>query len=442
MSRAPRPGRTLAALALAALVACEGSPAGFEPGPDAGGLDLSRVVAVGDGFAAGATDDALYATAQERSLPALFAARVAGEEDFAQPLVPDPGFGIGNPDGGRLSLLRVFPPELTRLPRGAEAGGGPDRPYDNLGVPRALASEALVAESQATSTLGNPFYDLVLRGRGTFARQVADRAATLVLVWLGTSDVSTYAAAGGDAALAPGLPTPVGTFESLYGQLVDALLETTDRVVLFDVLDPTSLPLTRAVPPVVIDPETGEPVTRTRLVTVIDPVTGDTIQTAVEEPVPLLGPDGELGPGDLVTLDARPLLAAGVGIPTGLPEVQGTGTPLPDRVVLNAGEIGLIREAVTGYDQAIHRIAAERDLPVVPVHDLVETLAGPGVVSDGVRLTADWITGQAFGLDGTYFTPKGYGVVTNLLIDALNRTWGSDLPHVRTADLPGVRVLP
>jgi hypothetical protein len=107
-------------------------------------------------------------------------------------------------------------------------------------------------------------------------------------------------------------------------------------------------------------------------------------------------------------------------------------------VVLDGDEIELARATIAGYNAEIERIAAERGLPVVDAHGLVEALATTGVVSDGIRLSTDWLFGQAISLDGYSFTPKGYGLVTNLLIDTMNAHYGSRLPHVRTADLPGI----
>jgi hypothetical protein len=141
---------------------------------------------------------------------------------------------------------------------------------------------------------------------------------------------------------------------------------------------------------------------------------------------------------DLVLLDALPLLAEGIGIP-GL--VGGTGELLPDRAVLDAAEQSEVGAAVAGYNQAILALAAERDLPVVDVHALVEALAGGGLVSDGVLLSAEYATGQAFSLDGARFTPKGYGVIANLVIDALDARYGGSVPHLRTGALPGVPLL-
>jgi hypothetical protein len=412
------------ALVLAGLLAaCQGSPGA----PDsAGELDLERVVAIGDGYLAGATDGALFASAQENSILALFVRHTAPPADFEQPLISDPGIATDDSDAGRLTLVTARPLALARLPQGQPLALDLDRPYDNLAVPNALLVEALVAQTTGGSVLGNRFYDLVLRGRGTFAEQAVELDATMILLWLGTHDVLAFVLVGGDPAVALGLPTPPATFASVYETLVDRLDETTDQIVLVNIPDPTRFPVLHAVPNVVLDPATGD----TLLVTVVDSL-GNTRQSTL----PLIGPEGLLASSDLVTLTALPLLAEGVGIPIA---VGGTGQPLPDRVVLDAEEIQTVRNTVAAYNSEIERIAAARDLAVVDVHGLVETMATVGVVSDGILLTTEWLFGQAFSLDGATFTPKGYGVVTNLLLDTVNERYGSSFRHIRTADLPGI----
>lgn len=422
---------------LIAVAACDRSPSSLDPAGRSDPLDLSRVVAVGDGFAAGAMDDALYQTGQAASVPALFVFRAADNPDFVQPLIAGPGFGILDIEGGRLALVEPFPVvALERLPR-----GGPPLeadhpvPYGNLGVPFALIEEIRTARGSATSRLGNPFFDVVLRGRGTAAAQVAELDATLVLLWAGTADVLLFAAQGGDPALAPGLPTSVGTFRLAYEALVDDLLATTGDVVLFNLPELALSPLLSSVPPHVIDPVTGETVTIRVFEEVVDPVTGDTLVVAVDRPMPLIGPNGPLQPADRVTSFALPLLKAGIGIPVA---AGGTGEPLPDRMVLNAAEFEEVTAAVAGYNAAIAEVAIARNLALVDVADFVVELAQVGVVSDGIRLTAEWPEGQAFSLDGARFTAKANGVLVNRLIDALNARYGSRLLHIRTADLPGI----
>lgn len=439
-------GRWIAAvLAAGSVLACDEGPSALDPERRVGSLDVSRVVAVGDGFAAGAMDDALYASGQESSVPALFMERALGRSDFVQPLVADPGFGLRDPAGGRLILESVFPPELGRLPLGGPSlEAGLARPFDNLGVPFALVEELRTARSSATSILGNPFFDVVLRDRGTVVEQVAELDATLVLLWGGAANILVFAANGGDPALAPGLPTPVGTFALAYGALVDGLLATTDQVVLFTLPDVGALPLVAAVPPHVIDPITGEPVTITVLEPVFDPITGepvfdpetgDTLRVRREKPLPLIGPEGPLAENDRVTIFALELLAEGTGIPE---SEGGTGQPLPDRVVLDASELAEITAAVAGYNAVITEVAEARDLAMVDVAALVAELLATGIVTDGVRVTSAWPAGQAFSLDGAHFTAKGYGLVANRLIDALNARYDSTLLHIRTFDLPGV----
>jgi hypothetical protein len=442
MSRCEAAGARRAALALLLLLAA--CRQGFPTGAGATGeLDLARLVAIGDGYLAGVTDGALFASAQETSIPALFVRHAAPSTDFQQPLISDPGLATDQAAGGRLTLVSSRPLGLARLARGEPLALGLDRPYDNLAVPDAFLTEALVADNSGASLLGNEFYDLVLRGRGTFAEQAAERDATMILLWLGTEDVATFVLQGGDRAAAPGLPTPVGTFTTIYETLLDRLEAVTGQIVLFNIPDPTLLPAVHAVPNVVLDPATGDTLLITISEPVIDPATGqqkvDSLGNPIfvtrQAPLPLVGPEGPLGSPDLVTLAALPLIAEGIGIPT---VVGGTGDPLPDRVVLDAEEIATARAAVAAYNAEIDRIGDARGLAVVDIHGLVEEMATTGVVSDGILLTTEWLFGQAFSLDGVSFTPKGYGVVTNLLIDTVNARYGSRLRHIRTADLPGI----
>lgn len=142
---------------------------------------------------------------------------------------------------------------------------------------------------------------------------------------------------------APGLPTPIATFETVYRALLSDLLRVTDQVVVMNLFDLVGLAEAIGLPPVVVDPESGEPVLDEN---------GD--------PVPLLGPDGPLDPGAILLLSAADLLARGIGIPKSL---GGTGEPLPDAVVLDVEELEKTDRFLRGYNEVIERLAAEAGLP-------------------------------------------------------------------------------
>jgi len=429
------------------LVACATDDPLGPPDDRLGALRVERIAAIGDGYLAGVTDGALFRSAQEASIPALFARAVGRAEGFTQPLVGDPGFAVGAEEGGRLTLLGTQPLVLERVSAGGPPLADPSGPFDNLAVPGALLSEASSARSRGTSILGNPFYDVVLRDRGTVVEQLAELDPSLVLVGYGTADVLTFALAGGDPELVPGLPTPPNVFANLYAALLDQVLGAAGQVVVFTLPDPSRMPFLEAVPPIVIDPRTGEPVRVITNIPVVDPETGEQATDEDGNPlfepravtVPLLGPQGPLDEDDRVILEALPLLAEGRGIPQGI--LDGTGEPLPDRLVLDRSEVASIETAVQAYNETIRRLARERDLALVDVRRFQVDLEATGVVTDEVRLDVGYPGGQGFGLDGARFTPKAYGAITNRLIDAVNERFGARIPHVRTAELPGVPLL-
>lgn len=411
--RAPRRRAAAVAALLLATARCDG---GAPSGPTGEELDLSRYVAIGNSLTAGFMNGALGLEGQSCSYPRLLAGQAGVGAQFSQPLVAAPGISEPGSNEGRIELLSLTPPTIERAaPAGASLNAGQPGPYGNLGVPGALAAEALVARSRATSLTDNPFFDFVFRGMGTWSAQVTERDATFVTVWLGNNDVLGYVLSGGED---PGFPTPAVEFSATYEALIDQLLATTDRIVLLNVPPVTIVPYLTLVPNVVVDTATLEPI----------PGPGG-------ETVPLLGPGGPLSPDDLVTLDAIERILEGDGIPV---DMGGTGMPLPATVVLDAGEQAVARAAVAAYNQAIARIAADHGLAVVDAHAIVSDIHENGLVVGDRTLTTEFLVGGLFSLDGVHPTCKGQGVIANALLDAIEERYGISFPRVSIAGLPGV----
>jgi lysophospholipase L1-like esterase len=402
---------------LAAVACADDGPAG--PGGITGRANLSRYAAIGNSLTAGYQSGALGETGQSCSYPLLLAQQTGVEEGFEQPLISAPGLSAPGSALGRLQLVSLVPLVIERAsPAGQPLNADLPRPYNNLGIPGALGYEALTAESQATSLTGNPFFSFVLRDQGTWEEQVARLDATFVTVFLGSNEVLGYATRGGDPALAPGFPIPTGSFGLVYDVFISNLLRTTDQIVLFNVPDVTAIPFLTTIPPVVVDPVTLQP-----------------IRDADSQPIPLIGPNGPLVPGDLVTLNALNFLLQGIGIPAA---AGGTGEPLPDSVVLDAAEQAVAGAAVQGYNGVIAQVAAKYGLAVVDIHALLDDIAADGIRVDGQTLTTDFITGGLFSLDGIHPTCKGYGVIANELIAVINAEFGASIPSVSVSALPGI----
>ncbi len=388
-----------------------------------GDADFTRYVAIGDSYAAGVTNGALSCSGQIFAYPNLIARQVGLEvptacdpisqlpsdfSAFQQPLVTNPG--VGTP----LVLTNPGPPPvITAVPAtGRPTNGDLARPYNNLGVPGADVREVNVARNQATSLDGNGAFNIVMRGIATAPEQARTLDATFITFWMGGNDALGSVLAGGTIPV-----SPPATFETEYNRALDALLEITSQVVIANIGDVTLFPFVTTIPPIVINPATGQPVI----------IGGQT--------VPLIGPNGPLTLGqDFVLLSAASFLGQGIGIPAAL---GGTGLPLPDAVVLETDEVAEIRGAVVSYNQTIDAAAAASDLPKVDINAFGQAAVAAGglVEANGQTLSIKFLGGgQAapfFGLDGFHPTPKGYGHFANLFIQQINDrfvTPGDDEP--------------
>jgi len=360
--------------------------------------DLSNYVSVGDSLAAGFSSGSLVVTHQRNSVPALLA-RQAGAAGFEQPTVSEPGIPV------ELGLVTLSP--LTIIAPKASEPGSPTnltlaRPYNNLAVPGATSIDAL-----ETVTDDGGLHDLILRGLGTQVQQATALHPTFVTLWIGNNDVLGAAIAGRAVDGVTLTPTPI--FDDVYRQIVAGLQATGARIVAANLPDVTAIPFVTTIPPVVVNPATRQPVQ----------VNGATI--------PLLGPSGPLPSNTFVTLAAASLLAKGVGIPT---ELGGTGTPLPDEVLLDANEQATIRDHVAANNRAIAEICAAARIPLVDLNAVLNDVNAHGRNVGGIHLTSDFLTGGIFSYDGVHLTDLGYAIVANEWIDVINGQSGGTLPLV------------
>jgi hypothetical protein len=376
------------------------------PTPANAGSVTRVYVALGDSFTAGMVSNSLVATHQAYSYPAQIA-RQAAMADFQQPLVSPPGIDV------ELQLLRFYQGPINIAPSaktpGTPLNGSLAGPYNNLGVPTAKLAD-LATATGAT----NSYHNLVLRNLGTAFTQCVNVRPSLVTLWIGNSDVLSAVIGG---RVDGGRLTPSDQFETTLTQDIKSLTSATSAtIVVANIPDFTKVPFATTFKPYVVDQTTGEP----------------TLKDG--QRIPLIGPGGTaLASSALVTLAASSFLANGDGIPV---SAGGTGKPLPDEVILDRNEVDVIRQYVAAYNLAINKVCGTRQIPVVDLYSLFESLAAPGLVVGGTRLDSTFLTGGAYSYDGIHLTDIGYALVANEWIKTINQN-GDTIPLVNLGPIMG-----
>jgi lysophospholipase L1-like esterase len=381
--------RRLAILCLTILLA---SAAAF------GQVEFSRYVALGDSLTAAFISGSLHLDSQDTSYAALIHRQATGGGGFEQPLVSAPGIPP------ILELRSLSPLVITPSPGlGSPLNLNLPRPYDNLAVPGADVTDVL-----NTVTDGGGLHDLILRGLGTQLQQALALQPTFVTLWIGNNDALAAATSG---IVIDGVTlTKLADFEADFTTIAGALASSSSvtGLVFATVVEVTAAPFVTTIPPVVVDPVSGEPV-----------LVGGQL-------VPLIGPDGPLSLSDYVLLSASPLLAQGTGIPQAL---GGTGQPLPDNVVLSAAEAATIESRVDGFNGVIRSTAQQLGAAVLDVNPILDQWVD-GIQIGGIELSLDFLTGGLVSYDGVHASQLGYALVANAFIETINASYGAEIPPV------------
>ncbi|KAA0993836.1 SGNH/GDSL hydrolase family protein [Dyadobacter aurulentus] len=105
---------------------------------------------------------------------------------------------------------------------------------------------------------------------------------------------------------------------------------------------------------------------------------------------------------------------------------------LPDIEVIDAQERHQSDPALY-YNQKIRDYAAEKDLAVVDLFDLYQRIHQGGYKTDDGVLVDGTAYGNFFSSDGIYPTPLGQAIISNEVIKALNKHYGSKIPLIDIA---------
>jgi hypothetical protein len=115
----------------------------------------------------------------------------------------------------------------------------------------------------------------------------------------------------------------------------------------------------------------------------------------------------------------------------------GSVTPLPDNESLTLGEIKNIREAIDGFNSIIKNAADANGLAFVNAHAIMKQLMD-GIVIDGVGYNTEFVSGGMFSLDGIHASGRGYAIIANEFIKAINAKYDATVPLANVNDFIGV----
>ncbi len=443
------------------------------PGFNRGDLDLNRYIAIGNSLTAGYADGGLYRDAQINSYPNILAQQfqVVGGGEFEQPLFAEnqrngtgylrfAGFtATGSPNLVPVTsnlAIRSINPLLY-----AKYVGDPQ----NLGVPGIKLRDIMV--QGYGSTQGNPHFERLLQegeaASTTYFDKVRNSNATFFSSWLGNNDVLAYATSGGGSSSAANAITPVNNFSATYGSLLAELTANNRKGVLVTIPNVTSAPFFTVVGPVVkaslraaqqqnpnipgLVALTGTGNQRIVVpVASIRSVEGTTVQGTALLPLTassyagLIGrPTGRFWRENTTSQAQLAATLLALSIDTLQPFGLSSGNPWPSPLLLDDTELNNIKTATDAYNAFIIQEGQTRNLAVCDIRPLLDRANAPGgIVLEGTNATGAFVTGNIFSLDGIHLTPRGYAIVANEIIRAINTKYNANIPTVRAVNYRGV----
>jgi lysophospholipase L1-like esterase len=355
-------------------------------------------------------------------------------------------------------------------------------PFGNMGIPGAKSFHLLapgygniagVASGQA-----NPYFVRFASSPSTSV--IADAMAqnpTFFSLWIGNNDVLSYATSGGTGVNQQGNLNPATyggnditdptVFATVYGTLLDQLTANGAKGVVANIPYVTTIPFFTTVPynPVPLDAATASSLNTQLLGAVKQILTaygqGDRIATLAEAANnPLLLKDESLA--DMSAQLTSNLILAGVPAPqaglmgnlygqarhataadyillttrgyigtvqAGVPapfNTIGVTYPLADSMALTATEALEIKAATDTFNASIKSLAEAKGLAFMDANALLQQVYTSGYRFGNYQMTSSFITGGAFSLDGVHPTPRGYALIANKYLEAINATYGSN----------------
>lgn len=466
----------------------------------AGEADFSKYIALGNSLTSGYRDNALYIDAQNESYPNMLAEqmKLVGGGDFKQPLMADNLGGINAVFGNKL-ILKVVNGALSPVPADGQgtttlANIYSQGPFQNMGVPGAksfhLGADGYGNPAGIAIGKANPYFVRFASSASTsVVKDAMAQRPTFFSLWIGNNDVLAYATSGGSGKDQTGNfdPTTYGSnditdptvYKNVINSYLQALTSGGAKGVIANIPSVTAIPFFTTVPynPIALDAATASSLNQSLLGPLKQVLTafgqGSRINLVAAGYNPILIMDKDLADmsaqitgglrqagvdvqtatalgtyfgkarhatnKDLFTLTSSSILGKN---PNNMPapfDKLGVTFPLQDQYALTEAETAKVVAATAKYNEAISALASQYGIALVDANKkMIELGKSSGLQFDGVKYTTKFVTGGSFSLDGVHLTGRGYGIIANEFITAINGKYGSNLPQVNPNTYSGV----
>ncbi len=164
----------------------------------------------------------------------------------------------------------------------------------------------------------------------------------------------------------------------------------------------------------------------------LDPLTAQLLSTQYAQ-------SRQATPEDLLVLPSSTIIAelnedyfntlVALGVPpatAGQLSVNGITYPLQDQWVLTNTETSAVITATNAYNSIIESTAASSNLALVDLQGILDQASTTGITFDDFTMTTDLVVGGLVSLDGIHLTARGYALMANKFLEAIDATYGSN----------------
>ena len=415
----------LYALIILVVISCK--PKYEKPEVSKGEIDPTRFIMIGGAHTSGYMNDALYYEGQRNSLAALISNQLSlvGGNLIRQPFVNGNSVGIGLTGLAQLKLgYKTDCKGITSLSpvRASSVGDisifndnlySSTNKFGNYGVPGLKLMQVASANYAQSNSY---FARMASSSSASVLEDVSASNPTFFSSFLGIEDVLDYAKSGGTINNLPS----VGDFEIAYTNLIQQLTANGAKGAIATIPDVTEMPYFTTIP---WNGLTLDAANNTTLNSFYNQL--GYYFTVGSNPFMIV--DSTANPLGVRQILSNELLLLSLPLDSVKCYQMGTLFPIRDEFVLDQTEIQTLRTKISQYNNIIISLANQNNLALVRVDEFCSTLK-TGFVYNGVSMSAKFVSGGAYSLDGIHFNSKGNALLANEFLKSINLKFKSRIP--------------